>query len=172
MKLFDSEKVYQYIKETPLIPNHAKGAVFLDLESNATYLQDAVARDCFDRILKENDVMRDQLAQIGKKPGDYMDGIISIDEGIKLGAELAAMHGSDATSQELEKAYLEGVDYGMKRRDVKPMVRGKWISHDFVSMGNGRYTGSVECSVCHRFLPMNENFCPSCGADCRGDNDG
>ena len=67
---------------------------------------------------------------------------------------------------------LEGVAYGMKRRDVKPMVRGKWISHDFVSMGNGRYTGSVECSVCHRFLPMNENFCPSCGADCRGDNDG
>ena len=48
--------------------------------------------------------------------------------------------------------------------DVRPVVRGKWISHDFVSMEKGRYTGSVECSVCHRFLPMKERFCPNCGA--------
>ena len=78
MRLLDSEKVYQYIKETPLIPNHAKGAVFLDLESNATYLQDAVARACFDRILKENDVMREQLASIGKKSGDRVDDLRSV----------------------------------------------------------------------------------------------
>lgn len=48
--------------------------------------------------------------------------------------------------------------------DVRPVVRGKWISHDFVDMEKGRYTGSVECSVCHRFLPVKENFCPNCGA--------
>ena len=48
--------------------------------------------------------------------------------------------------------------------DVRPVVRGRWISHDFVDMGKGRYTGSVECSVCHRFLPTKENFCPTCGA--------
>lgn len=29
---------------------------------------DVVARDCYDRILAENDTMREQLAQIGKKP--------------------------------------------------------------------------------------------------------
>ena len=125
---------------------------------------DVVARDCFDRILKENDVMREQFASIGKKPGDYMDGIISIDEGIKLGAELAAMHGSDATSQELEKAYLEGVAYGMKRRDVKPVVRGKWTLNK---------DGSGTCSECGRTqkncwdLDNWDNFCHFCGADMR-----
>ena len=36
---------------------------------------DVVARDCYNRILKENDTMREQLAQIGKKPGDSMDGV-------------------------------------------------------------------------------------------------
>lgn len=36
---------------------------------------DVVARDCYDRILAENDTMRKQLAQIGKKPGDRMDDV-------------------------------------------------------------------------------------------------
>ena len=37
------------------------------------------------------------------------------DEGIKAGAELAAMHGSDATSQQLEKSFWEGVDVGAEK---------------------------------------------------------
>ena len=36
---------------------------------------DVVARDCYDRILAENDTMREQLAQIGKKTGDKMDDV-------------------------------------------------------------------------------------------------
>lgn len=36
---------------------------------------DVVARDCFDRILAENDTMREQLASIGKKPGDGMEDV-------------------------------------------------------------------------------------------------
>ena len=36
---------------------------------------DVVARDCYDRILAENDTMREQLATIGKKPGDKMDDV-------------------------------------------------------------------------------------------------
>ena len=36
---------------------------------------DVVARDCFNKILSENDVMREQLASIGKKPGDKMDDV-------------------------------------------------------------------------------------------------
>lgn len=55
--------------------------------------------------------------------------------------------------------------------EVRPVVRGRWISHDFVDMGKGRYTGSVECSACGRFLPLKENFCPNCGADMREAND-
>ncbi len=36
---------------------------------------DVVARDCFDKILAENDTMREQLAAIGKKPGDSMETV-------------------------------------------------------------------------------------------------
>lgn len=36
---------------------------------------DVISRDCFNRILAENDTMREQLAQIGKKPGDSMDDV-------------------------------------------------------------------------------------------------
>lgn len=36
---------------------------------------DVVARDCYDRVLAENDTMRKQLAQIGKKAGDTMDDV-------------------------------------------------------------------------------------------------
>lgn len=36
---------------------------------------DVVARDCYDRVLAENDTMRKQLAQIGKKTGDKMDDV-------------------------------------------------------------------------------------------------
>ena len=34
-----------------------------------------VSRDAFDRILAENDTMRAQLAEIGKKPGDEMSDV-------------------------------------------------------------------------------------------------
>lgn len=36
---------------------------------------DVVARDCYNRILAENDTMREQLAKIGKKPGDSMESV-------------------------------------------------------------------------------------------------
>lgn len=36
---------------------------------------DVVSRDCYDRILAENDIMREMLAQISKKPGDKMDDV-------------------------------------------------------------------------------------------------
>ena len=36
---------------------------------------DVVSRDAFDRILAENDTMRAQLAEIGKKPGEEMSDV-------------------------------------------------------------------------------------------------
>lgn len=36
---------------------------------------DTVDRKCYDQILSENDTMREQLAQIGKKPGDKMNDV-------------------------------------------------------------------------------------------------
>lgn len=43
--------------------------------TDETTTADVVSRDCFNRILAENDIMREQLAKIGKKPGDSMDDV-------------------------------------------------------------------------------------------------
>ena len=86
--------------------------------------------------------------------------VLPRDEAIKMGAELAAMHCSDATSQQLEDAYLKGVEDGMIRRDVRPVVRGKWKTISFLTVG---------CSNCQETFHELErnNFCPNCGADMR-----
>lgn len=42
---------------------------------------DVVARDCYDRILAENDTMRDMLARTGKKCGDSMDDVRPVVKG-------------------------------------------------------------------------------------------
>ena len=41
---------------------------------------DVVSRDAFNRILEENDTMREQMAAIGKKPGDKMDDVMRVEE--------------------------------------------------------------------------------------------
>lgn len=90
--------------------------------------------------------------------------VLPRDEAIKMGAELAAMHGSDATSQQLEEAYLKGVEDGMTRRGVRPVRRGKWTLNK---------DGSGTCSECGRTqkncwdLDNWDNFCHFCGADMR-----
>ena len=49
--------------------------------------------------------------------------------------------------------------------DVRPVVRGKWIEHDF---GGGNI--SYECSECHEVSCCNGNYCTDCGADMRDSN--
>lgn len=51
--------------------------------------------------------------------------------------------------------------------DVRPVVRGTWIEHNFRTKDGVRYTGSLECPLCGRFVMMRENFCPECGTDMR-----
>lgn len=43
------------------------------------------------------------------------DIIKAREEGIRMGAELAAMHGSDATSEELANAFFDGCEVGYKK---------------------------------------------------------
>ena len=90
--------------------------------------------------------------------------VVDLDEGLLMGAQLAAMHGSDATSWQLEQAFFDGVEEGIKKRNVRPVVYGRNVS-DFPSL--------FECSVCgwccNDTLPGDSeyNFCPNCGADVR-----
>ena len=50
---------------------------------------DVVTRELFNRILIENDVMREQLARIGKKPGDKMDDVRTYEKAEWVSDELA-----------------------------------------------------------------------------------
>ena len=82
--------------------------------------------------------------------------------GVKDGADLAWMHGSDATARELEKVYFQGMDEAMKKRDVQPIVHGKWIMADD---GDGKICSICRTDYCHIVLPVDEwIFCPTCGA--------
>ena len=50
--------------------------------------------------------------------------------------------------------------------DVKPVVRGEWI------IRRGNWTDEYECSLCHKVSKTYGNYCPWCGADMRGTDDG
>lgn len=49
---------------------------------------DVVTREAFNRILAENDDMREQLAKIGKKPGDKMDDVAKVKRGVWIDTPL------------------------------------------------------------------------------------
>lgn len=51
--------------------------------------------------------------------------------------------------------------------EMRPVVSGKWKERRFSEDVYG-----AECSVCHTTWDYGTNFCPNCGADCRGGNDG
>lgn len=89
--------------------------------------------------------------------------VVGRDEGIRIGAELAAMHGSDATSQDLEEAYWTGYEEAMKKCDVRPVVRARWITppknRDYAHM-----IDYYECPLCGFIEDYSVNFCPNCGA--------
>lgn len=87
--------------------------------------------------------------------------VIDIDEGIKMGAELAAMHGSDVTSQELEKAYFDGMEEGYKKGRSGFEKRSQWMN----------MMGHLYCMVCgYKASPIPTNYCPNCGSLMEGAN--
>ena len=73
------EAVLELIDNAPIIAGNENETLISAPElSDNVYCSppaDVIARDCYDRILAENDTMRKQLAQIGKKPCDKMDDV-------------------------------------------------------------------------------------------------
>ena len=66
--------------------------------------------------------------------------------------------------------------------DVREVKLGKWIpDYDYTEYD---YDGSTplsepqkfqdgwQCGLCGQYMPSETNFCPNCGADMRGDNNG
>ena len=106
--------------------------------------------------------------------------VVERDEGIRIGAELAAMHGSDATSQELEKAYFDGMEEGYKK-GMSERKTGQWIyDPDGMDWGLPAWRCS-ECKGRNDMIPTSiqykdgprrvtdpyrwagSSFCPNCG---------
>lgn len=60
---------------------------------------------------------------------------------------------------------IDQLDY-VPAADVRPVIRGKWVSANEQSNGGTVYCFSC-CSECGRKTATNTDFCPNCGADMR-----
>ena len=107
---------------------------------------DVVARDCYDRILAENDTMRKQLAQIGKKPGDKMDDVRPVVQ-------------RDAVKQALNKYFSIVDSYTYELSRVKEAFYvGTMTLDDFEEWNEDNVSDLCD------YL-MKELFRPNCGAE-------
>lgn len=79
-------------------------------------------------------------------------------QGVKDGAALAAMHGSDATSQELAEQYFKGMEEGYKKGREGYIIHGQWFRAEHAPN---------TCSNCGYAYYSRDNlykYCPNCGA--------
>jgi len=65
------------------------------------------------------------------------------------------------TLLDVEENYKKGLEKGLSEWETE-RPQGKWI-----------YDGTLfyKCSVCNNLDCFNDNFCPNCGADMRGDKE-
>ena len=129
-------------------------------------------------LAKVTDALIDNTSLVGINLEEAVNAVCDIpaadvverDEGIRIGAELAAMHGSDATSQELEKAYFDGMEEGFR----KARKTGKWVGYpECLKYMHAYADDHIVCSACEECFSILDNdcerfnFCPHCGADMR-----
>lgn len=79
----------------------------------------------------------------------------------------------DSDGYECEECdYAHAMLYVKAQKAIKlqPVKRGKWRFTEKLILGNPY--GSYQCSECMYHVPCEENYCPNCGADMRGENNG
>lgn len=75
--------------------------------------------------------------------------------------------------EDIAENRLEGYMSAIPAADVRENVRGHWTNVQIYVTGSSM----ADCSICgvtvHNSFMGNAapNFCPNCGADCRGDSD-
>jgi len=71
-------------------------------------------------------------------------------------------------------AAAEAIIQSIPTADVKPVVRGEWKPSAMITSSTGGVwrTHGVACSVCNSFYLEKTNYCPNCGADMRGEDNG
>lgn len=71
-------------------------------------------------------------------------------------------------------SYGTAIDMAIKALEQQPRPKGKWIEV-FIETPEDNYNygyKSQKCSECgEQPMRFNENFCPNCGADMRGDSE-
>ena len=66
-------------------------------------------------------------------------------------------------------AYWEAGEMAIEALEQPERKKGKWISLDDL---RGKYnTCGYKCSECGEYSEYEENYCPSCGADMRGEQE-
>lgn len=94
-------------------------------ELEAIPASDVVSRDAFNRLLAENDIMRTQLAQIKKKPGDNMEdvrfAVYTVKESLNnYGADVTKLwQTAIAQKTALDAAYMRGKNDAYKQEAAK-----------------------------------------------------
>ena len=109
---------------------------------------DVVARDCYDRILAENDTMRNQLAKVGKKVGDKMDDVRPVVHG-----EWKNAHPSSPLLDGGGPPYCSVCG---KEAPLRSVEVNQW------KLERGILSGPEVVYKTKCFL---SNFCPNCGAE-------
>ena len=69
---------------------------------------------------------------------------------------------------------IEKADKKMKELptiETEPVKHGRWIYDDEAYPGGNPY-GHYDCDQCGESVPHKTNYCPNCGADMRGEQDG
>ena len=73
------------------------------------------------------------------------------------------------------KSYVEGMEYILNKIDSMPTIgerkKGEWTRH-YCEDGNPDGWRCDQCAEWYYFGETKPNFCPNCGADMRGGQDG
>lgn len=97
------------------------------------------------------------------------DELFSATKDSDLVAFLKNIPAADVVSRDCYDRLLAEND---ELRKVRPIVRGKWKIAMLDHEAFGERPRVYYCSVCNQIVTFRTFFCPNCGADMRGDDDG
>ena len=103
-------------------------------------------------------------------------GLKMADEYIRLDTTIMGINGlineAPTGSQARALFCVKDMIYDQQRyvSEMKPVKRGRWIFTEKLILGNPY--GSYKCSECMYHVPYEDNYCPNCGADMRGEENG
>ena len=104
---------------------------------------------------------------MGKKHFERRYGNVSVTELISRQAAIDALDMIGSVDTDADREYAREVF--MSLPSAQPQrKKGKWIKHiDDLYPAES----TIECSVCHNEQPLtiDDNYCPNCGADMRGE---